>query len=100
MSAREERLYLVTYDIADPRRLRAVHRLLLGQGEWLQYSVFQCRLDARRRVELAASIDGLIHHAEDHVLVFDLGPADGVAVRVSSHGKKRFEAIERQPVII
>ena len=40
----DERLYIVTYDIADQRRWRRVFKAMQGYGEWLQLSVFQCRL--------------------------------------------------------
>ena len=43
----DEHLYIVTYDIADAKRWRAVFKLMHGYGEWLQLSVFQCRLLAR-----------------------------------------------------
>ena len=40
----DEHLYIVTYDIADDKRWRAVFKLMHGYGEWMQLSVFQCRL--------------------------------------------------------
>ena len=48
----DERLYIITYDIGDPKRWRAVFKLVSGYGEWLQLSVFQCRLTRRRHAEL------------------------------------------------
>lgn len=95
-----ERLYVVTYDIGDPRRWRRVFKLMHGYGRWLQLSVFQCRLSARRRAELGARLDGLIHHAQDHVLILDLGPADSVDPRVESLGKAAFAAPQRRAVVI
>ena len=94
-----ERLYVVAYDIGHPKRWRRVFKLMHGYGRWLQLSVFQCRLSARRRAELAARLDALIHHAEDHVLILDLGPADQVDLRVESFGKS-FEAPERRAIVI
>ena len=44
----DERTYIVTYDIADARRWRRVFKTMNGFGEWLQLSVFQCRLSRRR----------------------------------------------------
>jgi CRISPR-associated protein Cas2 len=55
-----ERVYIVAYDIGDPKRLRRVFRTMNGYGRWLQLSVFQCRLTARRRAELAEALEGLI----------------------------------------
>jgi hypothetical protein len=43
---------VVSYDISNDRRWRRVFKLMRGYGQWLQLSVFQCRLTARRRVEL------------------------------------------------
>jgi len=95
----EERLYIVTYDIADQKRWRQVFKLMNGYGRWLQLSVFQCRLSARRRAELGRRLDETIHAREDHVLILDLGPADRVDPRVESLGKS-FEAVKRSAVVI
>ena len=70
-----------------------------GYGEWLQLSVFQCRLTARRRVEMVSDLDTIIHHGDDHVLTVDLGPADKVSPRVESLGKS-FNVVARAPVIV
>ncbi len=99
MIAVEEHLYVVTYDISDQRRWRAVFSLMNGYGEWMQLSVFQCRLTAQRRAELIATLDELINHREDHVLIMDLGPADTVTPRVTSLGKD-FNAIAREAIIV
>jgi CRISPR-associated protein Cas2 len=72
----DEHLILVTYDIADERRWRQVFKLMHGYGEWTQLSVFQCRLTRMRQIELVAKLGQTIAHAEDHVLVLDLGLAD------------------------
>lgn len=94
-----EHLYIVAYDISDPKRWRRVFRLMHGYGEWLQLSVFQCRMSRTRHAELIALLDGIIHHEHDHIVLMDLGPADGVKPRVVSLGKT-FEAIERAPIIV
>jgi CRISPR-associated protein Cas2 len=95
----EERLYVVTYDIGDAKRWRKVFRLMHGYGRWLQLSVFQCRLTARRRVELAARLEVLIRREEDHILILDLGPAEKVDLRVESLGKA-YEAPTRRAIVI
>lgn len=94
-----ERLYIVAYDIADQKRWRRVFRTMKGYGRWLQLSVFQCRLSGRRRADLGAALERLIHHAEDHVVILDLGLADEVDPRVESLGKS-FAPIRREAVII
>jgi len=61
------RLYIVAYDISDPKRLRRVFRTLKGYGQHLQLSVFRCDLSASQRLQLAAKL----------VMFVDLGPVDG-----------------------
>lgn len=94
-----ERLYVVTYDIADQKRWRRVFKIMQGYGHWLQLSVFQCRLTARRRTELAARLEPIIHHGEDHLLILDLGLADQVDLHIESIGKA-FESIQREAIIV
>jgi CRISPR-associated protein Cas2 len=89
----------VAYDIGDPRRWRRVFRLMQGYGEWLQLSIFQCRLSRRRHTEMVALLDGIIHHAEDHVMSLDIGVAEAVKPRVVSLGKD-FDPVAREPVIV
>ena len=95
----DERTYIVTYDISDTRRWRRVFKTMHGFGEWLQLSVFQCRLSRRRRAELETKLRELIKAGEDHVLVIDVGPADKTDIAVMSIGKT-FSAIERQAVVV
>lgn len=97
--ANYEHLYIVTYDIHDAKRWRRVFRLMKGYGDWLQLSVFQCRLSRKRHAELIALLDGIIHHSEDHILIMNIGPAESVKPSVVSLGKE-FETVERQPVIV
>jgi CRISPR-associated protein Cas2 len=94
-----ERLFIVTYDISDPKRWRRVFRIMKGYGEWLQLSVFQCRLSARRRAELQALLDSAINHAHDHVILLDLGDAESIKPRVISLGKV-FVPISRETIIV
>jgi CRISPR-associated protein Cas2 len=99
MAVVNEHLYVVAYDIGEPRRWRRVFKLVNGYGEWLQLSVFQCRLTPRRRAELAAALNALINHNQDHVLILDLGDVERVDLRVLSLGKA-YEPMVREPVIV
>ena len=96
----DEHLYLVTYDIADEKRWRAVFKTMRGYGEWTQLSVFQCRLTRSRHIELIARLTAEISAVQDHVLVIDMGLADHIEPRVQSLGKRGFDAIVRVPVIV
>ena len=95
----DEHLYIVAYDIADPKRWRKVYKLMNGYGAWVQLSVFQCRMNKRRQAELVARLDKTIDHSEDHVVLVDLGVADNVEPRVVSLGKA-FHPMQREPVIV
>lgn len=96
---KDEHLYVITYDIGDAGRWRRVFKIMNGYGEWLQLSVFQCRLSRQRHAELIAILDGIIHHHEDHVLFVDVGPAEHVVPRVVSLGKV-FEPVTRAPIVV
>ena len=95
----EERLYIVTYDISDQKRWRRVFKIMKGYGQWLQLSVFQCRLTARRRADMAARLDREIKRDDDHLIIIDVGPADRVDLRVESLGKS-FQTAKREAIII
>jgi CRISPR-associated protein Cas2 len=51
-----------------------------GFGYGLHYSVFRCDLSRKGRVEMVACIEEVINHAEDRVMIVDLGPLDGSAM--------------------
>lgn len=95
----KERLYIVTYDISDPKRWRRIFNLMKGYGRWLQLSVFQCRLTARRRTEMTIRLEEYMKPSEDHILIMDMGPADKISPRVESLGKS-YEAPTRQATIV
>jgi CRISPR-associated protein Cas2 len=97
--AGDENLYIVAYDIAAPRRWRKVFRIMEGFGDWVQLSVFQCRLTRRRQIELKLALDEVINHAEDHIIIIDVGPAAATRPRVESLGKS-FSVVDRGPVIV
>ena len=81
MAINQARLCLVSYDIADPRRLMRVHRLLRKAGLPLQYSVFTVRLTVRQQAALMLDLAELIEPAEDDVRLYPL-PENGERIRV------------------
>ncbi len=99
MRARDERFYLVSYDVRNDKRWRRLYRALRGYGEWLQLSVFQCRLTRRRLAQMEAAVREVVNQAEDHVLIVDLGPAAGERPAVRSIGPP-YQPPARQPVIV
>ena len=95
----DERLFIVAYDIGDDRRWRRVFKTMHGYGEWMQLSVFQCRLSPRRRAELEARLRELVKAGEDHVLLIDVGPADKIDGAVESIGKSFFKMERRATAV-
>jgi len=99
MPTNQERLYLVAYDIRDAKRWRRIFRVMKGHGEWLQLSVFQCRLSPMRHAELIQLIEGIIVNGVDHVIVIEIGPADQIKPKVTSIGKG-FEQVTKGAIIV
>lgn len=94
-----EHLYVISYDISEPKRWRRVFRIMNGYGEWLQLSVFQCRLSKMRMLQLEAALGEAMNRQEDHVLILDIGPAENVTPNVRSLGKQ-FTPVVREAVIV
>lgn len=94
-----EHLFIVAYDIREPRRWRKVFRAMHGFGERLQLSVFQCRLGKERVLKMEEILRKHVDQQRDHVLIMDLGPAEQVQPKVSSIGKP-FSPVETGPVIV
>ncbi len=70
-------LWIVAYDITDPKRLRRTYKTMRGYGDALQYSVFQCELSAKEKELMVSALEEIIHHHDDRVLLVDLGPLGG-----------------------
>jgi CRISPR-associated protein Cas2 len=75
MSTSEQRLYLVCYDVADPRRLQRVHYYLKHHALAVQYSVFLARVSERQLQSFLAGVAARIEPQEDDVRAYPL-PAD------------------------
>ena len=94
------KLYLVTYDVCDDKRLRKVFKTMRGFGDHVQYSVFLCDLADRERVKMAAALEREIHHREDQVLIVDLGPAEGRGAECIESLGRAFVPAERVAVVV
>ena len=68
--------YLIAYDIADDKRRDQVYTALMGSGDHVQFSVFLCALNDRELAELTGRLSQTINHADDQVIVLDMGAAD------------------------
>lgn len=92
--------FLVTYDIADPKRLRLVFQTLRGFGDHLQFSVFECQLTAADLARLKGELAGIIHHTEDQVLFVYLGPAEGRGDRVITALGKPYTSVDAPCIVV
>jgi len=92
--------YLVCYDISNDLRLRRVHKTMVGFGDRLQYSIFECRFSAADLARCRHALGRLIHHNEDQVLFVDLGPADGRGDRVISSIGRAYATIDTPCIIV
>jgi CRISPR-associated protein Cas2 len=74
--------YIVSYDVADDKRLRRAFKVCRNFGDHLQFSVFECDLSPAEKIELETELGKIINHDEDQVLFISLGPAEGRGDRV------------------
>jgi CRISPR-associated protein Cas2 len=87
-------LVLVTYDVrtetpGGKKRLRRVARACLDWGQRVQYSVFECELDAAQWTILRARLVGLIDPEQDSLRFYFLG----------SEKRKRVEHVGAKPTL-
>jgi len=60
-------LYIVAYDIADPKRLRKVHKVVKRHATGGQKSAFECFLSGTERKQLISSCRSIINESEDRL---------------------------------
>ena len=87
-SGDESMLYVVSYDIPDDRRRSRVHSALTGFGIWVQYSVFECFLDRKQRMQLEARLLKEINFREDTIRIYGLCRACVTKVQVLGQGEQ------------
>ena len=63
-------LTLIAYDIANPKRLSRVAKHCEDYGLRIQYSVFECRLEADAFNRFWLGLNNLINPAEDRVTAY------------------------------
>ena len=94
-----DHVYLVCYDITNPKRWRRIYKTMKGYGVWLQLSVFQCRLNRQQLLRMTDALTEMMNADEDPVMIIDVGPAESITIRVESYGRP-FRPIERRAVIV
>jgi len=68
-------LYLVSYDISNPKRLQQVMKTVNDFGDRLQLSVFLCQLTDKDLAVLKNRLTDKINHKQDQVVFVNLGTA-------------------------
>lgn len=63
-----QRIWVISYDIADPRRLSRVAKHLEQHAARVQKSVFEARLDTEQRRKLTMHLAGHMNANEDSLL--------------------------------
>ena len=94
------RLYVIMYDISNPKRLRKIFKIMRGFGDRLQLSVFRAELTAKERVQLIMKINPVIHHKEDQVLIIPIGPAGGEIEKEIEALGRPYEPWEHGAVVV
>lgn len=93
--------YLVSYDVADAKRLRKTYKTLCGFGQPLQYSVFRCELSDLQLHALKERLWDILNLTDDRVMVVDLGPVGSRGDEcVEFWGQPRWEAPSRTAIVI
>jgi len=92
--------YLVSYDICDDKRLRAVFKAMRDFGDHLQYSVFECQFTAADLARCRHTLSEIIPHREDQVLFVDLGPSDGRGDRVISALGRAYSPLDNPCIVV
>ncbi|HNY29801.1 MAG TPA: CRISPR-associated endonuclease Cas2 [Fibrobacteria bacterium] len=68
------RRFLVAWDVADSKRLRAVRRCAEDFGHPLQKSVFLCDLKREEAARFRLRLGKILKPSQDQVVFLDLGP--------------------------
>lgn len=77
-------LWLVCYDIANPRRLQRIARRMERRGIRLQYSVFSVLADRNEIVEIHNELAELIDERHDDVRIYPISRS-GRAALLGAH---------------
>lgn len=77
---------IVAYDIADPRRLNRVAKIIKDYGVRVQKSIFEVKVDEKRFKEMKKRVEETIEKEEDGVKYFPLCEKCAGTVEVIGQG--------------
>lgn len=84
-----KQLYVIAFDVCDPRRLRKVATCLEDVGLRVQHSVFECFLSRPDLNRLIRRLCRKIAPEEDKIMVFPLCPKDENRIQVDGGSYER-----------
>lgn len=65
-------IYMLCYDISDPKRLQKTAKTLENFGLRIQKSFFQCEIPEQKMEELKQEVLKIIHRQEDSFFIYPL----------------------------
>lgn len=68
--------YLIAYDIKSNKRRQRIEKILLGHGQKVQWSVFECQLDQAHIKDLRNRLLEILNVNEDSLHVYSLCEKD------------------------
>ena len=87
-------LWIICYDIADDRRRNRIAKALLGYGERVQESVFECHLDNAQLRRLQAELRPLLDENADRLRYYPLCGKDAALVVWCGKGGKPHDTVD------
>lgn len=75
----QRQLFLIAYDVREPKRLRQTHQVLKDFACGGQKSAFECYLTPSEREELVSRVERCLDTDEDALLVIHLTGRDNVS---------------------
>jgi len=81
-------LYLISYDVSDDQQRRRVMEALKDFGRRVQYSVFECNLDAEGLAELLGRLEFEIDGKTDSCRLYRLCEGCAGEVRILGKGDR------------
>lgn len=77
---------VISYDISNDKRRLKVMKTLQDYGARVQYSVFECRLDAAQLERLKRRLKPLVREAQDSIRFYYLSADDIQKIEVIGYG--------------
>ncbi|UFP95951.1 CRISPR-associated endonuclease Cas2 [Gloeobacter morelensis] len=95
--AERKNWWLISYDIRSPARWRKAYKLLKGNGERLQYSVFRCRLNTRELERLRWELARILTEEDDLLII---GLCNRCVERIVARNRAEAWPIDEDPFLL